>query len=61
MIYKIKCEEAPFALMAAFFVFNIKYPRVLAPFYTFLEHLILNYKIAKPTIKLSSFLVSFSK
>ena len=52
--------ELPFALMAAFFVYNICYPRGCSNFYCMLEILVLNNNSEKasPSVKDSSYLVT---
>ena len=49
----VKMTELPFALMAAFFVYNICYPRGCSNFYSMLEILVLKYSSEKasPSIK----------
>ena len=45
-------DNAPLALLSAFFVFNISYPRGLNNVYTFLEHALLSlqHKHVTPTV-----------
>ena len=43
-VYTINAEDAPFALLASYYVFNICYPKPMAPFFTLLEHILLKRK-----------------
>lgn len=49
----VEMADLPFALLAAFFVFNICYPRGCSNFYTMLEILMLHYSCEKanPSVK----------
>ena len=53
VIDEVPIDDLPFALMAAYFVFNICYPKGCNNFYSFLEILVLNYspEKASPSVK----------
>jgi len=53
VIDEIDFVDIPFALMAAFFVYNICYPKGCTNFYTFLEIVVLKYSAEKapPSVK----------
>ena len=48
--------EAPIALLAAYYVYNMSYPLGLNTFYTFLEYVILDNKPKKMTTCFSHFI-----
>ena len=47
VVYKIKLREAQLCLLAAFYAYNMKYPKELGNFYIFLEILFLDQQIKK--------------
>lgn len=53
IIDKFSIIDIPFALMAAFFVYNICYPKGCNNFYTFLEIVVLKFSLEKasPSVK----------
>ena len=51
-----KFVEAPIALLAAYYVYNMSYPLGLHTFYTYLEYVILDKKPKKMTACLSHFI-----
>ena len=53
VVTEVNIEDAPLALMSAFFVCNIHYPKGCCNFYTFMEVYTLSFPIshASPTVK----------
>ena len=53
IIDQVEIGDIPFVLMAAFFVYNICYPKGCSNFYSFLEIIALKYspEKASPTVK----------
>lgn len=53
VVHQVEVMDIPFNLMAAYFVYNICYPKGCSNFYTFLEIMMLNYpsRKASPTVK----------
>ena len=53
VIDEVPIGDLPFALMAAYFVFNICYPKGCNNFFSFLEIVVLNYcpEKASPSVK----------
>ena len=60
IIDQIPIVDIPCALMAAFFVFNICYPKGCNNFYTFLEIIILKYSAEKASSSVKFFLSKIS-
>ena len=59
IISEVKCHyDLPFALMAAFFVFNIRYPRGCNNLFSFLEIITLKYPSNKASATVKYFLSS---
>ena len=54
--YIDKIVEAPVALLASYYVYNMSYPLGLQTFYTYLEYIILDNKPKKTTASLSHFI-----
>jgi len=56
-LFKVdKPEEAPFILLAAFYGFNMQYPKGLSNVYYLLEYIILNQSPQKMSTGLSQFI-----
>ena len=54
---KVEESKIPVSLLAAFYCFNMQYPKSLTPFYNFLEYVLLDTKM-KTSITVSKFLAS---
>ena len=58
---KIPPTDVPIYLLAAFYAFNISYPKSLSHFYDLLEYVCLGTKKKKPGTILSNFVASLPK
>ena len=52
--------DIPLHLLAAFYAFNIQYPKSLSNFYNLLEYVCLGTRVKKPSTTLSKFVASLS-
>ena len=56
VIFKIRKNDSAFILIAAYYVFNISYPKGLETFFYFFEHIILDKKPKKVPSTMNQFL-----
>ena len=60
ILCEIEFEGIPFCLMAAFFVFNIFYPRGCSNFYSFMEIMTLEFPLEKASATVKHFIASIN-
>ncbi len=60
IVNEVPIADVPFALMAAYFVFNICYPKGCNNLYSFLEVVVLNYSAEKASPSVKYFLAKIN-
>lgn len=60
LVCKVKPHEAPLALLAAFYCYNMSYPKGLETFYMFLDYIILDKRPKKMSSTLTHFITVVS-